>query len=79
MTWGEVLDISILQIQNGIFEFYSTNGKTFLAVMILTRDRNYWIEKNELNKAESAGHNKLAQKLRSKAEETKKAFAHQVS
>lgn len=75
---GGTFDVSILQIQNGIFEVLSTNGNTFLggddfdsAIV------DYWIEKNQLNKAEVLADNKLAQKLRLKAEEAKKAFAHQ--
>src|ERR1017187_8163262 len=75
---GGTFDVSILQIQNGIFEVLSTNGNTFLggddfdsAIV------DYWIEKNQLNKADVLSDNKLAQQLRLKAEETKKAFAHQ--
>jgi molecular chaperone HscA len=75
---GGTFDVSILQIQNGIFEVLSTNGNTFLggddfdsAIV------DYWIEKNRLDKADVLADNKLAQQLRLKAEETKKAFAHQ--
>jgi len=75
---GGTFDVSILQIQNGIFEVLATNGDTFLggddfdsAIV------DYWIEKNQLNKAEVIADNKLAQQLRLKAEEAKKAFAHQ--
>ena len=75
---GGTFDVSILQIQNGIFEVLATNGDTFLggddfdsAIV------DYWIEKNQLNKAEVIANNKLAQQLRLKAEEAKKAFAHQ--
>lgn len=75
---GGTFDVSILQIQNGIFEVLSTNGNTFLggddfdSAII-----DYWIEKNQLNRAELVADHKLAQQLRLKAEETKKAFAHQ--
>jgi len=75
---GGTFDVSILQIQNGIFEVLATNGDTFLggddfdsAIV------DYWIEKNELNRTELVANNKLAQQLRLKAEEAKKAFAHQ--
>jgi molecular chaperone HscA len=75
---GGTFDVSILQIQNGIFEVLSTNGNTFLggddfdsAIV------DYWIEKNQLNKRDVLADHKLAQQLRLKAEETKKAFAHQ--
>ena len=75
---GGTFDVSILQIQNGIFEVLSTNGNTFLGGDDFDRAIvDYWIEKNQLNKAEILADHKLAQKLRLKAEETKKAFAHQ--
>jgi molecular chaperone HscA len=75
---GGTFDVSILQIQNGIFEVLSTNGDTFLggddfdsAIV------DYWIDKNQLNKADLINNPKLAQELRLKAEEAKKSFAHQ--
>ena len=75
---GGTFDVSILQIQNGIFEVLATNGDTFLggddfdsAIV------DYWIEKNKLNKAELAENHELTQQLRLKAEEAKKSFAHQ--
>jgi molecular chaperone HscA len=75
---GGTFDVSILQIQNGIFEVLSTNGDTFLGGDDFDRAIvDYWIEKNELNKAEMVANNELMQQLRLKAEETKKAFTHQ--
>lgn len=75
---GGTFDVSILQIQNGIFEVLSTNGNTFLGGDDFDRAIvDYWIEKNQLNKTEVLADHKLAQKLRLKAEEVKKAFAHQ--
>lgn len=75
---GGTFDVSILQIQNGIFEVLSTNGNTFLGGDDFDRAIvDYWIEKNNLDRAEVLADNKLAQKLRLKAEESKKAFAHQ--
>ncbi|MFI5161821.1 MAG: Fe-S protein assembly chaperone HscA [Sphingobacteriales bacterium] len=75
---GGTFDVSILQIQNGIFEVLSTNGDTFLGGDDFDRTIvDYWIEKNELNKAEVLANRELAQQLRLKAEEAKKAFAHQ--
>src|SRR6201995_1250419 len=75
---GGTFDVSILQIQNGIFEVLSTNGNTFLggddfdsAIV------DYWIEKNQLDKAGVMADTALSQELRLKAEEAKKAFAHQ--
>jgi len=75
---GGTFDVSILQIQNGIFEVLSTNGNTFLGGDDFDRAIvDYWIEKNQLNRAEVLADNKLSQQLRLKAEESKKAFAHQ--
>jgi len=75
---GGTFDVSILQIQNGIFEVLSTNGNTFLGGDDFDRVIvDYWIEKNQLNRADVLADNKLSQQLRLKAEETKKAFAHQ--
>jgi molecular chaperone HscA len=75
---GGTFDVSILQIQNGIFEVLSTNGNTFLGGDDFDSTIvDYWIEKNQLNKADLIADNKLAQQLRLKAEEAKKAFAHQ--
>jgi molecular chaperone HscA len=75
---GGTFDVSILQIQNGIFEVLATNGDTFLGGDDFDRAIvNYWIEKNELNKTELAANSGLMQQLRLKAEEAKKAFAHQ--
>lgn len=75
---GGTFDVSILQIQNGIFEVLSTNGNTFLggddfdSIIV-----DYWIEKNHLDKANLLKDNILAQQLRLKAEEAKKAFTYQ--
>src|ERR1700761_6769182 len=75
---GGTFDVSILQIQNGIFEVLSTNGNTFLGGDDFDRAIvDYWIEKNQLNKTELLKNRELAQELRLKAEEAKKAFAHQ--
>jgi molecular chaperone HscA len=75
---GGTFDVSILQIQNGIFEVLSTNGNTFLGgddfdSAIL----DYWIDKNGLNKAELLADANLAQQLRLKAEEAKRALSDQ--
>jgi molecular chaperone HscA len=75
---GGTFDVSILQIQNGIFEVLSTNGDTFLGGDDFDRAiADYWIEKNNLDKDELANNRELTQELRLKAEEAKKAFAHQ--
>jgi molecular chaperone HscA len=75
---GGTFDVSILQIQNGIFEVLSTNGDTFLGGDDFDRTIvDYWVEKNQIDKKELANNRELAQQLRLKAEEAKKAFAHQ--
>jgi molecular chaperone HscA len=75
---GGTFDVSILQIQNGIFEVLSTNGDTFLGGDDFDRAIvDYWIEQNQLNTAEVSANRELAQQLRLKAEEAKKAFTHQ--
>jgi molecular chaperone HscA len=75
---GGTFDVSILQIQNGIFEVLATNGDTFLGGDDFDRAIvDYWIEKNQLNKAEVVANHELAQELRLKAEEAKKALSHQ--
>jgi len=75
---GGTFDVSILQIQNGIFEVLATNGDTFLGGDDFDRIIvDYWIEKNQLNKADVIANNELAQQLRLKAEEAKKSFTHQ--
>jgi molecular chaperone HscA len=75
---GGTFDVSILQIQNGIFEVLSTNGDTFLGGDDFDRAIvDYWIEKNQLNRAQLVANHELAQELRLKAEEAKKAFSHQ--
>src|ERR1700753_352436 len=75
---GGTFDVSILQIQNGIFEVLSTNGDTFLGGDDFDRAIvDYWIEKNQLDKVGLAKNTERTQTLRLKAEEAKKAFAHQ--
>lgn len=69
---GGTFDISILKIQNGIFEVLSTHGNTFLGGDDFDRAIvNYWIEQNKLT-----GDIPM-QALRLKAEEAKKSFMHQ--
>jgi molecular chaperone HscA len=73
---GGTFDVSILKIQNGIFEVLSTNGDTFLggddfdsAIV------NYWIEQNQLG--DEVMTSSLSQALRLKAEEAKKVLSTQ--
>jgi len=75
---GGTFDVSILQIQNGIFEVLSTNGNTFLGGDDFDRAIfNYWIEKNQLDAATLAKDNVLTQSLRLQAEAAKKALTNQ--
>jgi molecular chaperone HscA len=75
---GGTFDVSILDIQNGIFEVLSTNGNTFLGGDDFDRSIvHYWIEKNNLNAAELNANGGLMQSLRLKAEEAKKALTTQ--
>ncbi|RZM27817.1 MAG: molecular chaperone DnaK [Pedobacter sp.] len=75
---GGTFDVSILAIQNGIFEVLSTNGNTFLGGDDFDRAIvHYWIEKNGLNKEELAADSSLMQSLRLKAEEAKIALSTQ--
>jgi molecular chaperone HscA len=73
---GGTFDVSILKIQNGIFEVLSTNGDTFLGGDDFDRAIvNYWIEQNHLG--DRAKDSSLNQALRLKAEEAKKALTTQ--
>jgi len=67
---GGTFDISILQIQDGIFEVLSTNGDTFLGGDDLDRAvMDYWVDLHNLNILEDK---KASQSLRLKAEAAKK-------
>ncbi len=75
---GGTFDVSVLSIQNGIFEVLSTNGNTFLGGDDFDRAIvHYWIDKNKLNKEDLAADSGLMQALRLKAEEAKKALTTQ--
>lgn len=75
---GGTFDVSILQIQNGIFEVLATNGNTFLGGDDFDRAiLDYWIEKNNLNKQELIDNSILMQTLRLQAESAKKALTTQ--
>ncbi len=75
---GGTFDVSILKIQNGIFEVLSTNGDTFLGGDDFDRAiLNYWITENNLNAENLANDQVLNQGLRLKAEEAKKALSTQ--
>jgi len=73
---GGTFDVSILAIQNGIFEVLSTNGNTFLGGDDFDRAIvHYWIDKNKLD--QSTLDAATIQMLRLKAEEAKKALTTQ--
>ena len=73
---GGTFDVSILKIQNGIFEVLSTNGDTFLGGDDFDQAIvNYWADQNQLQ--DSTGDSSLNQALRLKAEEAKKALTTQ--
>jgi molecular chaperone HscA len=69
---GGTFDVSILKIQNGIFEVLATNGNTYLGGDDFDRAIvDYWIAKNDLSGTIPI------HELRLKAEEAKKAMSHQ--
>jgi len=73
---GGTFDVSILQIQNGIFEVLSTNGDTFLGGDDFDRALvDYWIEINGLNKSEVQQDKSFMQQLRLLAEKAKKSIS----
>nr|WP_199079011.1 molecular chaperone DnaK [Pedobacter sp. ASV19] len=75
---GGTFDVSILSIQNGIFEVLATNGNTFLGGDDFDRAIvHYWIEKNKLDQQHLKDDAGLMQQLRLKAEEAKKALSTQ--
>ncbi len=75
---GGTFDISILKIQNGIFEVLSTNGDTFLGGDDFDRAiLGYWIKENNIADDTLKNNVPLAQELRLKAEEAKKALSSQ--
>ncbi len=75
---GGTFDVSILRIQNGIFEVLSTNGNTFLGGDDFDRAIvNYWVTQNGLDPQVLSQNKELAQELRLKAEEAKKALSTQ--
>ena len=72
---GGTFDVSVLKIQDGIFEVLSTNGDTFLGGDDFDQAIvNYWIEANNLQGEIDSD---VRQALRLKAEEAKKALSTQ--
>lgn len=72
---GGTFDISILQIQNGIFEVLSTNGDTFLGGDDFDRAIiDFWVKENNLDPAILNQNKELAQAIRLEAEHAKKSL-----
>ncbi len=70
---GGTFDVSILKIQNGIFEVLATNGNTFLGGDDFDRAiLDYWMEQHNINIKQLIENKNLAQGIRLKAEEAKK-------
>jgi len=75
---GGSFTVSVLRIENGIFEVLSTKGNSFPAGDDFDRAIvSYWIEKNKLDATAAAGDQRLMQQLRLKAEEAKIALSTQ--
>ncbi|POY35198.1 heat-shock protein Hsp70 [Solitalea longa] len=70
---GGTFDISILRIQNGIFEVLATNGDTFLGGDDFDRAIiEFWISRSGLTNDELKQYKEIRQALRLKAEAAKK-------
>lgn len=75
---GGTFDVSILKIQNGIFEVLSTNGDTFLGGDDFDRVIiDYWLKNLELDAQTVMNDTSLAQSFRLAAEEAKIALSSQ--
>jgi molecular chaperone HscA len=72
---GGTFDISILQLQDGIFEVLSTNGDTFLGGDDLDRMIvDYWIKENNIHNDLIVSDKAFGQDIRLAAEKAKKAL-----
>ncbi|HMN91139.1 MAG TPA: molecular chaperone DnaK [Saprospiraceae bacterium] len=70
---GGTFDISILHIENGIFEVQATNGDTFLGGDDFDRAiMDFWMQQNQLGQATIQADRALGQALRLQAEAAKK-------
>lgn len=73
---GGTFDISILRIENGIFEVLSTHGDTFLGGDDFDRAVvDFWIAKYNLDKNTLVANKALSQTLRLAAEQAKKMLS----
>ena len=74
---GGTFDISILQIQDGIFEVLSTNGDTFLGGDDFDRAIiDYWIKENNIDNTLIINDKEFGQAIRLAAEKAKKALSN---
>ncbi len=77
---GGTFDISILNINNGIFEVLSTNGNTYLGGDDLDRAIvKYWMSEAGITEEELHQNKELSQGLRLRAEEAKKHLSSNES
>lgn len=75
---GGTFDISILSIEDGIFEVLSTNGDTFLGGDDFDKAIiDYWVQEDVFSKNELQQNKSLSQQLRLAAEEAKKTLSNQ--
>ncbi len=73
---GGTFDISILEIQDGIFEVLSTNGDTYLGGDDFDKAIvDFWLQKNDLDIDFLQKNKNLAQALRLEAEKAKKTLS----
>lgn len=74
---GGTFDISILRIENGIFEVLSTHGDTFLGGDDFDRAIvDFWIEKYDLDQNALITNKEQSQTLRLEAEQAKKTLSN---
>ena len=73
---GGTFDISILRIQDGVFEVLATNGDTFLGGDDFDRVIvDHWVTQNQLDYEQVTNDKELSQALRLQAEKAKKALS----
>ena len=73
---GGTFDISILHIQDGVFEVLATNGDTFLGGDDFDRVIvDHWVNLNQLDYEQVTNDKELSQALRLQAEKAKKALS----
>ncbi len=76
---GGTFDVSILQIQDGVFEVLATNGDTFLGGDDFDRVIvDYWLAQNNVSNALIINDKELGQALRLAAERAKKMLSNAV-